>query len=183
METGTPENRGYPVSAPKPSPSPVPASATIPFITTMPLNLSKDQIEIDVRSEHLTVKSWVFREVAKADEYDTGYRLEAILENVSKFDLEQVNCEMRHFDSQGEFVGIEEDESNIFLEIPGGGDKSITMRLDPPAASKKAVLIVTSSKAPLKSCGLIVIATILLLAALAFAIGMMLWYGDRTAPG
>lgn len=100
--------------------------------------LPKSAVEIISKSKGLTVTDWTIRESGKEDEEDSGWRFQAILQNVSSGVFKGLEAELRYFDSSGQFLGVDE-WFTILEELESQGDKTVNISLNVPLGTSRAV--------------------------------------------
>ena len=89
---------------------------------------------------------WTVRQVHREDPDDSGWRLQALLQNRSSRPLKSVESEVRYFDSAGRFIGVDEGFS-MSDELEGKEDKTVSIALCVPAGTSKAVFSVKGKRA------------------------------------
>lgn len=108
--------------------------------------LPNDVIKIKAKPKGLNAKEHIVRQISKDDEYDTGWRFQAVVQNDTSSTLTDLEYALRYYDSGGRFVGLDEGFALGSNELDRHEDKSISIDLDIPASTSKAVLSLKAKK-------------------------------------
>ncbi len=107
--------------------------------------ISQSDIELKIKCRGLVVDGWTVRHVSPVDEDDSGWRLQAMLRNDSGKTLENVDCELRYYDVEQKFLGL--DDGMVFIsDMDAGRDEAVSIDLNVPDRTHHSVFAVRGSR-------------------------------------
>ncbi|MAE61206.1 MAG: hypothetical protein CMJ49_07600 [Planctomycetaceae bacterium] len=107
--------------------------------------ISQSNIELKINCRGLVVDGWTVRHVSPVDEDDSGWRLQAVLRNDSGKTLENVDCDLRYYDVEDKFLGL--DDGMVFIsDMDAGRDEAVSIDLNVPDRTHHAAFAVRGSR-------------------------------------
>tara|TARA_B100001093_G_scaffold280522_1_gene267971 strand:+ start:73 stop:552 length:480 start_codon:yes stop_codon:yes gene_type:complete len=107
--------------------------------------INRQNIKIET-SKHVEISEWTFRDVAKDHPEDNGLRFEALIKNKSDYPLEYIECELRYFNEEGKFLGVDEYCPLSYKELNKQGDCTISFMPTIPEFTNKGTVVVKAQK-------------------------------------
>jgi hypothetical protein len=105
----------------------------------------REKVEIAQDQEHLAVKGVVVRHVGEEWEGDNGWRLQIEVANITKKILDDVECRIKYYDKNENFLGMDYDVA--LEEIAPGATQPFTIDLNYiPSTVTKGIIELRSTK-------------------------------------